>query len=701
MPATIPTIVKELYYNGQLLKAEDFTTEQQFHIQHREFQTQAMFSPGVLSGLAVSNPSGKTIAITSGAALDDSGTQILLADRATYGQKQVLLSAATLSIDLSAQPTGTWQLTIANHFFNQATDQAINSPLIQLIASGSPITGQVLLAEIEVAASSVTVTPKAAAVLVLPSRMPPVQVSNLDASVISSGVFNPARIPDLQTLSGSLTAAQLPFLNKLDQAVFSSGIVSGLSVSVSGQNVLIHTGSALDKDYQLITLNEKATFNGQPLTAANGSFALSTTGLTATNAPWAITLQQNTTTPGSPILAFTSPPPQANSALLTLGTLQELTPAVTTTDDGRQNLTLDGSRVPLLTPRQLPNIQNLSGQLKAQQLPDIQNLNGQLKASQIPALSANQIPELQDLNGQLKVSQLPADMPQSKEYISFFVDKPVINSGSTVNLSWKSSDGVTGLSLDFLDGSTISSLTTAAKQITLNQSDYQVSPTETTTYTLTALINDSTVAQRQMVVTVYSGSTENINAYVSQLFQQGVTLSDAIPKIASKFFLTTYNLKNATTLIQALSQATYNALDCVSAVAEYYTQSDNWSFMVQLAGLINAPQPATLNGYIQKLAAPVPDLLSETNFSFSQYQADVLKSIATPVGEKYFDTNLSIYALYCFANGIYTVRSNPDGVNSWDSVVSSVVLNYYIQIKSVSAKQLPSAFPNIMTDATK
>ncbi|MGB0177592.1 MAG: hypothetical protein ACPF9D_10530, partial [Owenweeksia sp.] len=318
-----------------------------------------------------------------------------------------------------------------------------------------------------------------------------------------------------------------------------------------------------------------------------------------------------------------------------------------------------------------------------------------------PALDPNQVPDLQNLNGQLTVSQLPADMPQSKEYLTFFVDKPVVNSGTQVNLSWVSSDGVTGLSLDFLDGTTITSLTTAANQITLNQSNYPINPNDSTTYTLTALINGSTVAQKQIMVTVYSGSAENIDVYTTQLFQQGVTLSTAIPKIASKFFLTTYNLKNATTLIQALNQATYDPLDCVSEVASYYSQSVNWSFMVQLAGLIKATQPSTVSSYIKGLAAPAPSLLAETNFSFSQYSSQILDSVATPAGDQFFNSNLSTYALYCFANGIYTARDNPGSVGSWDSVVSTVVLDYYVHVKNIPTKQLPTDFPSVLTAATQ
>ena len=612
--------------------------------------------------------------------IDNSGKQILLAARATYNQQQLTLSGTTLSLDLSAQANGTWQLTIANNFYNQASNQAVNSPLVQLIGSGNSISGQVLLAEIEVTTSALTITPKAVTSQLLESRMPAVTVSNLNASVITSGVFDTKLIPDLQDLSGTLTSAQIPFLNGLDKAVFTPGILNGLAVTANGQNVIVTTGTALNSNYSFISLSDQATYNGQTISQVNGSFTLDTSSLTAANAPWLITIQNNATTPASPVLSIVAPADAGNT--MVLGSLQQISPELTVNNGGRQNLSLASGCLPALTPGLLP---------------DIQSLNGQLTANQIPTLSATQVPELQNLKGQLLTSQLPADMPTAKEYLTFFVDKPVVNSGTSVNLSWTSSNGVTTVSLSYLSGSTIEN----PANLALTETTYPVSPAETTTYTLTALINGSTVAQKQLVVTVYDGSVENINTYASQLYQNGTSLSEAISMIASKFFLTDYNLQNATTMIKAVNQATYNALDCVSSVATYYSQSTNWSFMEQLAGLISAPQPSTLNSFIQNLPAPVPSLLGETNFTFNQYQAEVLSDIATPVGNQFFNTNLSTYALYCFANGMYTARSNPGSVGSWDSIVSSVVLNYYIQVKSVSAKQLPSDFPNIMTDATQ
>ena len=524
---TIPKITKEAYYTGQLLKVADFMTEQDFHIQHREFQTKEMFSAGLLSGLVVANPAAKTITITSGAAIDDSGKLILLGEVATYKGQQMTLSNSVLTLDLTAQSEGSWQLTIQNNFIavTGTKNQEINSPLIALVAKGSSIAGSILLAEIEVSAAALTLTNKSTNVQVRASRLPQQDVANLNASVITAGVFKPALIPELHDLLGKLTATQLP----------------------------------------------------------------------------------------------------------------TLTPA--------------------------------------------------------------EIPELQNLTGKLTASQLPADITDNKLYLTFFVDQPVVKSGTSVKLSWASENGVDGLSLAYLDGDTIKTLETSNQVIKLNEDAYPLTPSQTTTYTLTAQISAKTVAQIQLTVTVLS-TTVSINAYASQLKAKGTNVSAAVSTIASKYALTTYSANNAKSIVVALHSAGYDAFDSISEVATYYTQSTNWTLMASLAGDIQAPTPTTISTYIQGLASPVPGYLTDDNFVLDTYETNILTSVVTPVGNKYFDKNLSAYTLYCFANGVYTARANPGTVTSWNTVVSSVILDYYTQVQKIQGTDLPKDFPSIMTDAT-
>jgi len=199
--ANIPSIIKENYYNGQLLQVSDFITEQSFHIQHRTFQTQQTFSAGILTGLDISY-SANTITVTAGAAIDNNGQQILLTADKSY----------TLT-----ETDGTYQLVLVDAMVAIQPNQYQSNPNLKLIPAGQALNEGFQLGNITVLNKSVTgLTNKATAVQILPARLPQQQVpKNLDASVINSGVFNANQIPDLQKLNGKLSAQQVPLLQEM------------------------------------------------------------------------------------------------------------------------------------------------------------------------------------------------------------------------------------------------------------------------------------------------------------------------------------------------------------------------------------------------------------------------------------------------------------------------------------------------------
>ncbi|WP_417941235.1 hypothetical protein [Flavobacterium sp. RS13.1] len=197
MADIIPSIIQQMYYAGQLLQLDDFNREQDYNIRYRNFGNQQLFSAGVLSGLTV-HTSGSAISVSSGAAIDINGAYILLTAEKSY----VITSA-----------DGEYQFTISHQTVPvSGTDNQLKSdPELKLIAAGESINNGILLANVTITNKIVSKIEGAAlAVQIRPSRIPQQSIQNLDASVITKGIFDTNRIPDLQNLNGKLTPSQLP-----------------------------------------------------------------------------------------------------------------------------------------------------------------------------------------------------------------------------------------------------------------------------------------------------------------------------------------------------------------------------------------------------------------------------------------------------------------------------------------------------------
>lgn len=62
------------------LTAGEMTLAQNYFVNWLQLQNQLLYTPGVLSGLVVSNPSGNTLSVTTGAGIDAAGHFVILAD---------------------------------------------------------------------------------------------------------------------------------------------------------------------------------------------------------------------------------------------------------------------------------------------------------------------------------------------------------------------------------------------------------------------------------------------------------------------------------------------------------------------------------------------------------------------------------------------------------------------------------------------
>lgn len=66
------------YFDNQFLKAEDFTTEQEYHLEMRRRHNRGLHTKGVAEGLQIRKTNEKQITVTAGFAIDENGNEIIL-----------------------------------------------------------------------------------------------------------------------------------------------------------------------------------------------------------------------------------------------------------------------------------------------------------------------------------------------------------------------------------------------------------------------------------------------------------------------------------------------------------------------------------------------------------------------------------------------------------------------------------------------
>ena len=229
----VNTILREGYYDQQLLRVDDFQREQDFNVRTRAIQNQLLIQHGVLSGLVVvatASPPG--IGILPGIALDAAGQIILLADVATLNGGALATSDGVFAIPMQSpvwytigQPRR-WRLSME---FAEAPVPGAQNRIRQVPALTASIvtqpapTDELVLAEFTVTATSrpgatadappvvtvsVTVDDRVARVAtVRPLRIPP-----LDAGILATGTLDVARLPAIPaaSLAGTIAPDQLP-----------------------------------------------------------------------------------------------------------------------------------------------------------------------------------------------------------------------------------------------------------------------------------------------------------------------------------------------------------------------------------------------------------------------------------------------------------------------------------------------------------
>ncbi|QDQ27995.1 hypothetical protein FNU76_17495 [Chitinimonas arctica] len=110
-PVIPPTTAYTLQYqDGMFLTSGEMTLAQNYFVNWIQLQNQLLYTPGVLSGLAVTNPSGNTLDIASGAGIDSAGHLLILPDSGGH-VLSVPANAANPSYVILVYPTTTQALT--------------------------------------------------------------------------------------------------------------------------------------------------------------------------------------------------------------------------------------------------------------------------------------------------------------------------------------------------------------------------------------------------------------------------------------------------------------------------------------------------------------------------------------------------------------------------------------------------------------
>jgi hypothetical protein len=74
------TPLRVRYFYGQLLTAQDFQDEQQYHLEKQRLHNRLLHGAGIVKGLEVGGVEGTTVQVRPGLALDSHGREIIVPD---------------------------------------------------------------------------------------------------------------------------------------------------------------------------------------------------------------------------------------------------------------------------------------------------------------------------------------------------------------------------------------------------------------------------------------------------------------------------------------------------------------------------------------------------------------------------------------------------------------------------------------------
>ncbi|WP_437277278.1 tail fiber domain-containing protein [Sorangium sp. So ce375] len=260
LPGTVTSRVR--YFDGQYLKDQDFIDEQNHHTDRRHRHERLLHVAGILEGLNVTVNAG-VLTVSPGAAVDDTGRQILLETART--------------VNVTPAGNGTWFLRM---LFDELGDRIPNdnlgapeatrfkqTPLIEVVALNANVPHQIVLGTVQRTSGVVSVGPEGRIYSGL--RLPgPSQTSfalrakgdgspgwaELNASLSITGDASvtgncAARRLDVITPSGVPKGAIGAFDEDIDGQVFRNFVIFASNAEASNQ-MLLRAPSFIFETYQ-------------------------------------------------------------------------------------------------------------------------------------------------------------------------------------------------------------------------------------------------------------------------------------------------------------------------------------------------------------------------------------------------------------------------------------------------------------------
>lgn len=433
------------------------------------------------------------------------------------------------------------------------------------------------------------------------------------------------------------------------RSMFSPGILAGLSLSANGRQLLLSPGALIDENGSHIILSTRVKFESQPIDTQDAAFIFSLSDAKYVGKTWQVKVSSNMVASN-----------ESNHWIENFPTVELI---------GEHAPITDGIVIARIT------VEESSLQIE------------------------NACPQVKLLESRLPTAKKTAKLKES--LLNCFVDKPVIKEGEKVNLSWSSHESVDEIRLIYPMGEELIQVSTKDGLIVTTQSDFPVTITSTTCFTLTAISETKAIAQKQLTITVIKNSeTNDINQYAKELLNNSTTIESVIPNLTNKYKLTKYTLNNAETVAGAMHAAGYPGLDTVSSIANFYKRTKDWALMVKLASNIDAPTPEAIVRYVEDSIAINTPLLWKDSYDYTEYSDYILEVLLVPVGQHFLISNVGRYPIYCLARGVFTAKPDFLHDDTWSSIVANTVLNYYMDVQGLDPERIPSSFPNIIAEAT-
>lgn len=216
------------YYTGQFLQQQDFTDEQEYHLDRLRRHNRLLHTPGIASGLAVTaNPGSTSAAVAPGTALDSEGRQIVLKD--------------PFNVAFESSHNGQWVLVVISYAEEEADDATVGDvgktrwlerPEVGVILeTGAPAEGlQIRLARLRIAANGTIAEHDASIRTPVGARVRPDET--FERLRLSRQGVSPSQWPVLS--SGAVQQADLAGSLNVNGNILVTGTVDGRDVSADG-----------------------------------------------------------------------------------------------------------------------------------------------------------------------------------------------------------------------------------------------------------------------------------------------------------------------------------------------------------------------------------------------------------------------------------------------------------------------------------